>query len=123
VASVGSGIYLYIQGQSLWEKTRTHRSAATSSGHDSSIEQTAYKANEVIPAPAAGPRNGRTTRTLGLDRNEVSDQVPDRAMAPVRNLPVENGNPGSTISPTAAGSTMDRNQENPPQARPAKETR
>jgi hypothetical protein len=90
VATVGSGIYLYIQGQTLWEKARTNRTLG--------IEQTAYKASEVIPAP---PLNSRPTRNLRLERNELSDQVHDRAMAPVRNGAAEPANPMPQASPGA----------------------
>lgn len=66
VATVSSGIYLYIQGQTLWQKARTSRSR---------IEPTSYRASE-------GKEN---TATSG----EVSDHLHDRAMAPVRTSAID----------------------------------
>lgn len=61
--TIGSGIYLYIQGQALWEKART---TAQSEQRESTIRPAAVRASEVVAAP------------------NITDQVHHGAMAPMR---------------------------------------
>lgn len=63
LATVASGVYLYLQGQTLWKESR--------------VETSSYKANEVIPPP---------TLTSQVTHQEVVDQVRNQAMAPMRSI-------------------------------------
>lgn len=63
VASIASGIYLYLQGRTLWKNSK--------------IETSTYKANEVIPPPSLTSR---------VNHQEVVDHVRNQAMAPLRSI-------------------------------------
>jgi hypothetical protein len=63
--AIASGVYLYVQGQALWEKARSPVAAEAFSPQP--------PGNEIIQAPGAN-----------LVRNEVVDEVHSPAMAPTR---------------------------------------
>jgi hypothetical protein len=80
--AVGSGIYLYIQGQELWRKARAGAAPAElrepSLSHSAPIVPTSPVV--VAPPPAPAPLLAQNA-----PRAELVDQVHTNAMAPVRN--------------------------------------
>jgi len=75
VLSVSSGIYLYIQGQALWNKARTQ---ASQDSIDTTPVKTVAHRETIIPAPALAES------APSAPKSELVDQVRHNAMAPVR---------------------------------------
>lgn len=91
ILTIGSGIYLYVQGQALFEKartqakeTRTPAAPETLSSTDASLDNP-----EIITAPGA-PSAPKVTSLAGsadAPSSVMVDEVHARAMAPARDLP------------------------------------
>ena len=88
VTAIGSGMYLYDQGQTLWEKARVSGS-------------TAYE----LPDHLARPAPVRHSTSMGASQ-ALTDQVHANAMAPVRGADMTDDAIGtSASSPTALSAT------------------
>lgn len=86
VMTIGSGAYLYFQGQALWEKAQIQ------------------VANDVVS------RSNEATPVMQLtahSKPEASDQISHSAMAPVRpNAPAESEAPSSSASLTKGSASL-----------------
>lgn len=67
VFAIGTGIYLYVQGQAIWEKSRLQAEGGSPTGISQELTS-----SEAVPAPAFAAGSG------------IMDQVGSKAMAPVR---------------------------------------
>lgn len=103
--AVGSGVYLYVQGQALWEKARHNASAEQA---ETSTVRTASTRSEAVPAQALSARNIQLAASTAR-MNEIADQLHQNAMAPARNLNTENAaamNAGNNTQAQSQGSGM-----------------
>ncbi|OFZ82127.1 MAG: hypothetical protein A2583_07360 [Bdellovibrionales bacterium RIFOXYD1_FULL_53_11] len=83
VMAVGSGIYLYMQGQQLWSKTRH---AAT------------QNVNHMKPVSVQVPTILNQQQATRAGDNEITDQVKNAAMAPSRNIQTEQAQSAQPIA-------------------------
>jgi len=106
-----SGVYLYMQSQTLWNKTReVSRASANATVNMSNEEHAENQAKAAVPTVymprilpnEGGPNaNGKTTLSAEALNSDITDRVQKSAMAPLKELPTAKGaQPKCTANPS-----------------------